>query len=69
MEGEGNYFKACIRRQSASRSRCGGCQFEKVAFMPIPSSQHNPIDFILGCLVSCLVWEQWYYADHYALFV
>ncbi|CRL28085.1 unnamed protein product [Penicillium camemberti] len=42
MEGEGKYSKACILRKSASRSRCGGYQFEK---WRLCNSQHNPIDF------------------------
>ena len=39
MEGEGNYFKACILERVAF---CGGCQFEK---WRLCNSQHNPIDW------------------------
>ena len=38
MEGEGNYFKACILERVAFG---GGCQFEK---WRLCNSQHNPID-------------------------
>jgi hypothetical protein len=38
MEGEGNYFKACILERVALG---GGCQFEK---WRLCNAQHNPID-------------------------
>lgn len=42
MEGEGNYFKACILRKSRRVHVVeAGCQFEK---WRLCNSQHNPID-------------------------